>query len=133
MKVVSVVVKKETRGRKKHSNVKAGVQQTMDTAGPLGAQYLLDALSTKGKLDWQRIDIAKFSVEQSLGKAKQKIEIDSPINSYLAIIALAEKAEQALLPLQLGIGDDIIEGKEEEDVQGQGSTEGSEQTSQPKV
>jgi len=121
-----VVAKKETRGRKKHSDVRAGVQHTINAAGPLGAQYILKILQTKMRIDFTRWKVAEFVVEQHLGKARQKIEVDSPINSYLAIIALAEKAEQAQLENKVIEGEYAIKQEEKQ------GTDGTAQVAQDK-
>jgi hypothetical protein len=62
-------------GRKPHTNVAAGVQQSIDAAAPGAIKYLIASLARIGKIDRQRIEIAIYIINQHLGIPRAKIEV----------------------------------------------------------
>ena len=85
---------RDPRGRKPHTNVEAGVQQSLDATAPQAIAILRAHLDSKRGYRTLKPSIQRaceYVIDHAIGKARQKIEHSGGILTYGALAKEAEK------------------------------------------
>lgn len=85
---------RDPRGRKPHTNVEAGVQQSLDATAPQAIAILRAHLDSKRGYRTLKPSIQRaceYVIDHAIGKARQKIEHSGGILTYGSLAKEAEK------------------------------------------